>query len=365
MKHRIISIFKSILLTVSVIYMCCNPFQITYHCRKALEMCYRTVIPSLFMFTVFSLIIASVCEKIKDFPKPVRFTSCRIFGMNTRLFILCIFGFFSGAASACAGIERLYMSKSASKNECENALMLLPGCSMPFILTVVASSLGNAALAYTLLLCNLLALLTSFFILCRRDKNFSENTSIYLPYSATETKRSTSCVTAGMSCMINMCSFIIFFRVISGTIGDLMTSIRLVHPSATPMIHGLFEMTSGIISASSLNGNERIMAVCILCGFSGISIIFQVWSICMNCSLDIKRFIYSRLLCSILCPLYMLAFLFIFPPHITCFFSIEDISQNVYSPDSVRLFCRSFITCIIGLTALILICIEKKHKKNV
>ncbi len=363
MKKRFKSVLVFLVFSSAFIFMFTNPDCITYHSLSALKMCASTVIPSLFIFIVFSEIIAGITQGTYC-TKGILSQIARFLKLDVRLVIQCAFGILAGAGAASVGIAKIYKSGTVSKRQAENAIILLSGCSAPFIMTVCSVFLESAKLGFLLLLSNFLAVFTSFFILCDRHENFTLS-----QYSISEKKASvfsifSSSLSNSVINTLNMCSYIIFFSVISGAISDTLISLSVIHnESAAAFIYGFFEMTGGIVRSVSLSGNERIMFICAVVGFSGISIIFQLSHILGEHNLSIRQYIYSRLLCTLLCPIYMLVFMLTLPYSVTCFSQGSAVFSG-FEFDLQNLLSCVVICISITITVAVFVIINKKHKKN-
>ena len=231
-------------------------------------------------------------------------------------------------------------------------------------MTVCSVFLESAKLAFLLLLSNFLAVFTSFFILCDRHENFTSSQHVVFEKKASVLSIFSSSLSNSVINTLNMCSYIIFFSVISGAMSDTLINLSVIHnKSAAAFIYGFFEMTGGIVRSMSLAGNERIMFICAVVGFSGISIIFQLSHILGMHNISIKPYIYSRLLCTLLCPLYMLVFMLTLPYSVTCF-SQGSIVFTGFDFDLQNLLSCVVICISITITAAVFVIINKKHKKN-
>ncbi len=342
---RIISFLKAALIIFAIAFLTVNPVTVADSCRKALELCAYSVIPSLFIYTVASTLCASLFSR---------------FSKSTKkgLAIQTLLGFFSGCAAGCHGFFTLYRNGNISKERAEDMLMLLPACSVPFFLSFCTIYTDSIYTSLLLALSNILACITAYLILCTRLVARE-------PFSAVGDKKKvsfcalfTSSVTKSALSLINMCSFIIFFRVLSSMVCNVFLKLRLSSSFICGAVSGLCEVTGAVASSTSFDSNARLMFISGVCGFSGLSIIMQVCSICSQYGLSAKSFVLSRLLCTVLSPLYMLALLFILPRTMPVFaFSDFALSQK-----GVKGVIFAFTLVIILLTVSVFIYIDKKYK---
>ena len=129
---------------------------------------------------------------------------------------------------------------------------------------------------------------------------------IYTPKISISDKKSgvrvfTDAIVSSAYSMIAVCAFVIFFSAINGGIESLLSCAKLSEPFAA-VIMGSLEMTSGISRAAKLDG-IGIYVIAMLSGWSGLSVSFQLISICGKDNVSFKSYFLSKLIQSVLSPI--------------------------------------------------------------
>jgi len=361
MKHFVSNFFKILLLTFSFLYILTNPFQAAYHCRKGLEVCAHTAIPSLFIFIVLSSVLSALLRNFSLKTKRSLKDKNRIF--NPMLIPIYILGLTCGAIPGSVALSQLYNSSAITKEECECTLYLFSGCSAPFIISVCGAQLGDLKLSLFLLISSHLASLTSYIILC---KKISYSTISFNQMNAKKqsiVSTFTESISSSANICLNMCSFIIFFSIISGIITDFVIGHVSDSSELSVLIYGFFEVTGGITKSTALSGNEKLMIIASLVGFCGLSIQMQVSDILNKVGISSKKYTVSRFICMLLCPLYLLLILLIFPYDVMCFanFGTSLAETKEFTPNTLT---NVFFILLSTATSIVFIFIDKYHKKS-
>ena len=347
MKPKLIFALKAVFLIFVIAYLSANPAEVAFNCRKALELCAFSVIPSLFMYTV----LCTFCAY---------FFSSHIQGGKAAHVIQCILGFFSGCAPSVHGVCVMYKTGSISKRSAECMLVLLPSCSVPFMLSFCSLFTDGMQNAFIIAFSNILACITAYLILCTKQPLRQKNNGAGGVQKLSFSHMFTSSVTKSAVSLISMCSFIIFFRVVSSMLSGLAVKHGLVSSLSESILSAFFEVTGAIASSTAFGENARLMFIGAAVGFSGLSIIMQVCSICGDEGLSAKDFIFSRLLCTLLTPLYTLLLLFLIPSSVPA----SALWDTTLSESSVNSFILIFTSVIILLTVCVFLYIDKKYKKS-
>ena len=361
---KIISALPFTIFTLFVtLYCVTNPYSTANHCKNALLLCAHTAVPSLFMFSVLSNLMSEISLKIPLSKNFVTSFITRIFRIEAQLVPVFLFGMFSGILPAFTATNEKVRRKEVSKESAENLLLLLSGCSIPFILTVCGAKLESFPLTLILIVSNFLASFTSFFILCDKSEiNTAHKNSV------TCNRRFPDILHSSLSISLHntliMCTYILFFYVLAGISADILCTLSAGNDVITAIVTAILEMTSGIAESNVFSGNEKAVFIAFASAFSGTSIIFQLDGICTQAGISIRKYIYSRLLCSVLCPLYMILFLLIFPHELSCFSGLSRHFQLSFF-HGTDLLISAFNVVVILFTAAVFLYIDKKHKKNV
>ena len=285
---------------------------------EGLLLCVRTVIPSLFPFMVISdMIVASGAAEFigRILRVPMRF----LFGVSGEggcsavLGILC--GFPIGAKSAVS----MYDTGKISKNELERLLTFANNPSSAFIISAVGVSLfGSRAIGILLysaiLLSSLVVGIAQNIIFRKLKSNFKQP----LPTQKSSNKKAivgdfTEAVTSSTFGILKICAFVLFFTAIMGVFSSALAASELSDNVRT-ILFGFFEMTGGISQAAFIRPIERgIIIAAFIGGWSGISVHFQIMSLCADRNISFKPYFIAKLCQGILSALITKLCLLLFP----------------------------------------------------
>jgi len=291
-----------------------------------LDYCIYSVIPSLFPFSVLSILVTELgigilFSVLPD--KPSQF----LFGIPSSclfvVFIGLLSGFPIGAKTAC----QMYKQGYCSKSECERIIAFCSNASPAFVISAVGISLwNNASIGIILFISQTIsAWIIGFILSCAEKNKYYEN--IKPMYDAPSKNIFTATVSAVCSStfsLINVSGFIIFFSVCLsvfshyGLISHLADFFCGLLPfieknNAVSVLSGMLEFTCGLRLSSEIGGINGLVSSAIILGFSGFSVFCQVSSCVSDTDISLKKFFLSKVFCAILTPIfsYILYFLFI------------------------------------------------------
>ena len=116
----------------------------------------------------------------------------------------------------------------------------------------------------------------------------------------------TSAVSSSALSMLYICAFLTFFSTFVGVIENAVSNLALSDTAGTVLL-GFFELTGGIKGASEIPAAGRYLAAAVA-GWSGLSVHFQIMSVCQGCDVSFKPYFLSKALSTFLCPIFMLIF---------------------------------------------------------
>ena len=265
------------------------------HVREGLFVCAHTVIPSLFPFMVLSglfveLGFADILSKILGRPMGALFglreSSCSAPLMGA----LC--GFPIGALTA----NGLYKKGEITKEELTRLLAISNIPSSAFLISSVGSALWSSekfgAVLYVIqLLCVLItALFIRFFYPLKREK---ENVRLYVKREIS-VRTFPKVVSEAAGAMLNVCALILFFASVIGTFMSILSEMGMGRDFEA-LIYGFFEMSGAVSETARLLPSERGMIItALICGWSGLSVHFQVISVCYENSVSFVPYFLSK-----------------------------------------------------------------------
>ena len=355
------------LIVISIIYTLFNPYRISFHAQSAIKLCATALVPTLFIFMVFSRMLSHLCTANIFGGKIISFLSA-LLKLPPCLIPICISGLFCGAPAGAFAICRMYDEGIITKKEAERACIFANNCSAAFILGFISALLGSKPKSVYIFISNIAATVFVYMIFFRGDndksKTKTERRYSPKPFSESLTESISSSVTA----TVTLCGYVIFFY----------TLTQVICQELMPFLHGLtssdekigfinaaicsfFEISSGVMRISSLKGSEAVVLCAGAAGFTGLSMVFQVKGILGKSRLSAKNYFFSKCLCAFVSPIFTVLLMFLSPTELSVSsYTGTKTSSGVSSGDVISL---AVMTCIALAGAYILSYLDKKHKK--
>ena len=280
----------------------------THSVKEGLSLCATGLIPTLFPFLVLSELILSGNLLQRLLKKPTRPlqkllrlspTGCGALLLG----LLC--GFPVGAKCAVGAYDRGLLSHE----EAERILLLSSVPSAAFLINVVGKSLlKSRGLGLLLLVCALLSSLTSGLLLSPKRKQKEEpprkKTPLFSPSPSGGASIFTGAVASATRGILLICAYVVFFSALSGALNGIFLRFH------TPMVlqavtHGILELSGGVHRAAILFPTAIALPLCaFFVGWSGISVHFQILSLCEGRGFRFRSYFLGKLLQGILCVLF-------------------------------------------------------------
>ena len=229
--------------------------------REGLALCAGTVIPSLFPFmaVVSMLLQLGLADSLQGFCAPFMGPLFRMRGV-------------------CA-LPELYRQGRLSRQEAELLLGFCDNCGPAFLLGFAGTGiLGSARAGVWLYLVHVGSALLTGMVLCRlqRDRGapLLAGRSIASPVSFPQAL--TSAVAGSAGAMVNICAFVVLFRVLAA-----LPPVPLLFPAL-----GALEMVSA--AAALPEGRWAFPAAAALTGWGGLSVHCQAMSVAGSAGLSFR-----------------------------------------------------------------------------
>ena len=251
-----------------------------------LLLCGSVIIPSLFPFTVFSLLIYNTLCEI-DFKKANKIFY-KIFHLNVNAFLIFLMSMFGGYPVGAKLISKACKEKSIST---ENANILLPVCvnaGPSFVIIAVGYAVLNSiTLGTVLLLADLLACIQIYlFVRNRLTEDYMPPQSIKKSGFA---EIFVNTVADSSAAILNICAFTTIFSCIINTLKSVLKNKTVIFLITYPLE----------VSNTALN-NKNIYLLAFIIGFGGICVIFQIISISSHFYKKIGRLFIVRIIHGVL-----------------------------------------------------------------
>ncbi len=315
--------------------------------KKGLQLCAKTVIPSLFPFMVISELIVGSGVGIRltrILAKPMR---C-IFGVSeagASAFMLgAVCGFPLGAKTAVSMYDKGVISK-------QEITRLMTFCNNPgsaFIISAVGVSLfGSQAVGILIYVCVILSAL----LIGAMGNLFFKKLPDVSPSrceicNSVEIGTFTSAIQSSASSMLTVCAYVAFFSSFVGCIGAIFSRLGLPK-YITANVFGLFELSSGVgMAAESANRFFAIVLCSAFAGWSGISVHCQIMAICAGRGISFKPYFIAKAAQAILCAtMTAIALKFVFPSQNKALAEVFMPRDNLSASYGGALACIAFFLC--------------------
>lgn len=265
--------------------------------RDALALCARTVIPSLFPFMVASELIvhSGVATALGRLCAPA---FKKLFGLrgeaSAPLLLGTLCGFPVGAKSAAS----LYETKKISRAELCHLLCFCNQPSSAFVISAVGIALFSSRrfglLLYgTTLVSGLAVGLVCRFLIPKNDTPPATQTERAQEASIGVT-RFTDAITGAAHGMLSVCAFVCFFATLVGCLSAI-PALANAPDALRALTFGFFELTGGVSRATACRSVTTAALVAAWCiGWSGLSVHFQVMSLCARCGVSFRPYFAAK-----------------------------------------------------------------------
>ena len=297
-----------------------NPNVAISYMNRGMQICVRTVIPSLFPFMVISeailssgigaLLIRPISPLLQKLFRLSETGACALL-----LGMLC--GFPIGAKCTAIALDR----GQIDREEAARLLAFSNSPSSAFLISAVGISLWKSrqigvALLLTVLITQLLTGLLLAGLPNKRKKT-EPPLPLFEQGKARPLGTSLSCFTDAVKSsalgMLTVCAYVIFFSTLSGALGLILDGLG----ASTVLKASTFcflELSGGMSAASAIPNAKTALLLSAFCaGWSGLSVHCQILSVCDGRGLRWRSYFLAKLLQGGVCAGIFAVFLACFP----------------------------------------------------
>lgn len=359
------SVALGLLSFVTLFFIIKFPDVAIEYMQRGLGLTVSVVIPSLFPFMVVSELIV-LSGVTSYFAKYLSKLSYRLFGVSGEGAVAFILGVFCGFPIGTRAAVSLYKRGKISFDELQRLVCFSNNPSSAFVISAVGVTLFGCRKFGIVLY--FITILTSIMIgvgqniLCRPNKHSQCLMSVANEESE-ETGRGiavfSGAVNGAALSMLSVSAFVVFFSTFTGTLGEAISYMG-IDDSFCALLFSLFELTSGAASAACV----RPLALALLItafavGWSGLSVHFQVISICEGVGLSLGRYFLSKLLQGILNVIFVWIYFYFFGR----FLDFEVQSVGVFLNLSRQPTTLALVVSVMFLFSL-MGCFFRKNKRR-
>ena len=259
------------------------------YASEGIDLCIRTVIPSLFSFFVLSIYLTG------------NLTS------NNSALSLLVTGFLGGYPVGAQAAAEGCRTGRLSKEQANRLLMFCSQAGPSFIFGILSAQFPDAKYGWLLWTVQLLSAMTvaAFsYPVSAAGSNPNEYRSVALPEAMK--KATAACA--------SVCGWVVLFRVILGYVSQ----ISLPEPWNI-LLSGILELTNGCLNLWAVEDlSTRFLLAAVMLNFGGVCVILQTASVAAG--LNLKHYLFGKLLQTFFSILYSLCFLGHFGALIPIFF---------------------------------------------
>lgn len=296
--------------------------------KVGLELWIKSVVPSLFPFFIATELlnytnIAKIFSKV--FNKMMR----PIFNIPGEGAYAFLMGIVSGYPVGAKIVSDFYSRKKCTKDESERMLAFTNNSGPLFIIGTVGILLfANTCIGVLLLVTHILSSITVGIIygICSRAYNSSklDPLSIACPDNTVDSQSSlkdlgnilSSSISKSIYTILQIGGFVILFSIILTMLNNLniinifsntLRIFRIPEDFTKGFVSGIIELTNGVNIISCIktkNISANIIICAFLLGFGGFSILLQVLGIIAKTGLNIKKYLYGKILQGLIAATY-------------------------------------------------------------
>ncbi len=321
--------------------------------QNALVICYRTVIPSLFPFFVFSGLLlsggfATFCARVLS---PLMQPLFRINGSGA---LALVIGLISGYPMGAKITAELYACGQISREEAQRLLPFCNNSGPLFIVGAVGTGmLGDEKMGLFLYgvhaFCAILVGLCFRFYKSKeiKAKNYFDLSS---PISIGFLQSFTEAVNSGVNTLLLVCGYILLFAAVGACITPILEAIL---PSGFVLgLKSILEVTGGAFLVIGAGLSPRIMlsVVAFLIGFGGICVMMQVAGVLDKSGIGFKNYVLGKLMHGFFSGVVVYAcYPFLEKEHLHVFSAFPVLPVKEPTAEHFYLFCATifFVACIL------------------
>lgn len=242
--------------------------------RHGVDLCIRTVIPSLFPFILLSMLLTREITGTTRLLLPIS----ELLAIPHSAQALLIPGFLGGYPVGAKCIHDLYLSGQLQKEQAERLLSFCSNAGPAFLFGMLSGFFPEKKTLWLLWLIHILsAVLTGFLF-------STGKISPKPPVEAPQTSGKPDVLLSALKSMGLICCWVILFRILATFLQQWF--LWLLPPWLSVLVTGMLELTNGCCELMQIEniGNRFVICSCML-AFGGICVLLQTASVTRGLSL--------------------------------------------------------------------------------
>ncbi len=273
-----------------------NSTLASLYTKKGLEICFLTIIPSLFPLMVISDALFEF-GFFEIFNKIQGNLSKKLFGLSKSAFTAVLSGLFLGFPVGARVLISLYDNGRISKEELNRSLGFSGIPSFAFLTNAVGATVfGSFRFGVFLYFSAIFAALVTGMIF-KKGEPTEEKERIGNSYKKPVSKIITSAISSSASSTVILCAYVVFFSAVVGC----LSSSNALDETKKALIGSFLELSTGTLNSGDVGGTLGAV-ICGACvGWSGLSVHFQTMSLCEDRLLGYKTYLSEKAMQAVIC----------------------------------------------------------------
>ena len=305
--YKVNNIVKLIIFSTLLILLFIFSKQNFSSAKNTINIFLFSVMPSLFPFILFTEIILKT-DIIDILSKSAGKIIGKVFNTSKNSSSSIIIGFLCGYPMGAKSVITSLEDKKINYNDASFLLNFINNCNPIFIISTISISIfGNIKVGIILLISHILSAILIGIVSTRKHySNIIQKNSEFLKLfnkknlSLEETSFFDIIKTSILNSFITL-EMILGFMLIFNILSNIFTTITLklnFNYNLVQILTGLFEVTGGCFNIGNLNIDIKLK-LCIISfmlGFSGLCIIFQIYSVIYKHKFSLNKIIFFKLI---------------------------------------------------------------------
>ncbi len=340
-----------------IILLLISPATSFEYMKNSLKLCVERLVPSLFPFMVISDFLISGNSGVilkKTLGKLIGL----IFGTSEDGSFSVLLGFVCGFPIGAKSALKCFEENKISHGE---LCHIMSFCNIPspaFVCGSVAVMFDSPRFGGILFISILLSSVL-IGVVGRKVYSHDRKHSSALSPVTDISSAFTGAVTSSSVVMLCVCGYVVFFSTLIGYINILFQKMH-VPAYLGILVSGIFEISNGMYSLSASGMKFLPAAAGFFTGFSGLSVIFQIFSLDTGGHIRKKAFVLQKLLHGVICSAIVSAAVKIFPVQINS--SAPTLERVTFESYGLYICMLFFVSALLPILAQWKI--NKKHKST-
>lgn len=296
--------------------------------REGLELCIRTLIPSLFPFFVVSNLLTSMMmESTLTFLKPLG-KLCKI---DSGCESLLAVGFLGGYPVGAQNIAMFLRSGAISETTAKRMMAFCNNAGPAFLFGIVGSMFSSKWSVLLLWLIHIAGAVLVSFSIPRNDTEPAKSMNA-------KPMNLSRLMEQSIKTMAIVCGWVVLFRLMLHFL-DKWILLRISAPGQV-LLSGILELSNGCVQLSAIDNEGLRFIICsVMLAFGGLCVTIQTFSLCQGC--DMTYYFPGKTIQSIFC------------------FLISYLTQLIVFPHSCIRLPSVVLLMPAGALLLIIYCLRK------